>query len=263
RPSKTFTWWIFLSAQVTAEIPFNFLCATATFFSWYYPIGFYKNASPTKTTAERGALVWLLIVGFFNYTSTFGLACIAGIEHEINGANLAYILFIMSLEFCGILKHPSGFWSFMYRCSPFTYWVASILSAGVGDNVAKCSDKEIVYFPPPEGQTCTEYSSPYQQDYGGYLVDSRDGLCGYCPISDTNSYLVDLKVNYNDRWRDWGIFMSYIGINLIFMYALYYIMRVPKKNNRVQDASALKSADNGHIASQTLTDSSETSEKRE
>ncbi|TID20447.1 hypothetical protein CANINC_003564 [Pichia inconspicua] len=263
RPSKTFTWWVFLSAQVTAELPWNLLCATVSYFCWYYPVGFYKNASATHTTAERGALVWLLLVGFFNYASTLGFACIAGIEKEENGANLANILFLMALEFCGILKYPTGFWSFMYRCSPFTYWTSAVLSAGIGDTNLKCSDKEIVYFPPPEGQSCSDYIALYQLETGGYSVDPKDGLCGYCSVSTTNTYLAGVHIDYNKRWRDWGIFICYIGINIISMYVLYYIARVPKKDNRVQNATALKSVDQTRASVLLPSRSSETTSKIE
>ena len=44
RPSKTFSWVAFIAAQVTAEIPYQILAATISFFCWYYPVGMYKNA---------------------------------------------------------------------------------------------------------------------------------------------------------------------------------------------------------------------------
>ncbi|KGK38353.1 hypothetical protein JL09_g2534, partial [Pichia kudriavzevii] len=190
RPSKTFSWWVFLAAQVTAEFPWNLICGTISYFCWYYPIGLQNNASVTHTTAERGALTWLLIVGFFNYASSLGLMCIAGVEQEQNGANISNLLFTMCLNFCGILKYPTGFWKFMYRANPFTFWIASVLGAGVGDTPLVCSSKEIVYFAPPKGETCTTYIQPYIDEAGGYLVDSeREGYCGFCTASNTNAYL--------------------------------------------------------------------------
>ncbi|KAG0680919.1 hypothetical protein C6P42_004577 [Pichia californica] len=243
RPSKTFTWWVFLAAQMSAELPWNIICGTLSYFCWYYPIGFYSNASTTGTTAERGALSWLLIVGVFNYASSLGFACVAGVEEEQNGANIATLLFTMSLNFCGILKFPTGFWKFMYRANAMTYWVASLLSAGVGDTHLICSEKEIVYFKPPDGQSCSEYIDPYMNQFGGYSTNSKDGLCGFCSASDTNTYLKSVHVTYSKRWRDWGIFICFIAINLIAMFFFYWLARVPKKNNRVKDASSLKSND--------------------
>ncbi|ONH74626.1 Multidrug resistance protein CDR1 [Pichia kudriavzevii] len=242
RPSKTFSWWVFLAAQVTAEFPWNLICGTISYFCWYYPIGLQNNASVTHTTAERGALTWLLIVGFFNYASSLGLMCIAGVEQEQNGANISNLLFTMCLNFCGILKYPTGFWKFMYRANPFTFWIASVLGAGVGDTPLVCSSKEIVYFAPPKGETCTTYIQPYIDEAGGYLVDSeREGYCGFCTASNTNAYLKSVHVEYSKRWQNWGIFICFIAINNIFMFLFYWLARVPKKDNRVEDASALKS----------------------
>ncbi|RCK59194.1 hypothetical protein Cantr_07336 [Candida viswanathii] len=44
RPSKTFSWFAFIAAQVTAEIPYQIVAAAISFFCWYYPVGMYKNA---------------------------------------------------------------------------------------------------------------------------------------------------------------------------------------------------------------------------
>lgn len=46
------------------EIPWQILCGTIAFFCWYYPVGLYKNAEPTDSVAERGALMWIIIVLF-------------------------------------------------------------------------------------------------------------------------------------------------------------------------------------------------------
>nr|ACK99557.1 ATP binding cassette transporter Abc1p [Pichia kudriavzevii] len=255
RPSKTFSWWVFLAAQVTAEFPWNLICGTISYFCWYYPIGLQNNASVTHTTAERGALTWLLIVGFFNYASSLGLMCIAGVEQEQNGANISNLLFTMCLNFCGILKYPTGFWKFMYRANPFTFWIASVLGAGVGDTPLVCSSKEIVYFAPPKGETCTTYIQPYIDEAGGYLVDSeREGYCGFCTASNTNAYLKSVHVEYSKRWQNWGIFICFIAINNIFMFLFYWLARVPKKDNRVKDASALKSDEKATLGPQTTSE---------
>ncbi|TID30666.1 hypothetical protein CANINC_000733, partial [Pichia inconspicua] len=74
----------------------------------------------------------------------------------------------------------------------------------------------------------------------------------------TNTYLDSIHVDFHKRWQNWGIFICYIAINIIFMYALYFIARVPKKDNRVQDASALKSEDKKLAATSDSADSSET-----
>ncbi|GMM27622.1 hypothetical protein DAMA08_003380 [Martiniozyma asiatica (nom. inval.)] len=244
RPSKTFSWWAFMASQISVEIPWNVLCGTLAYFCWYYPVGLYKNTYATDTLHERGALTWLLLVAYYNYSSTLGNMCIAGIEKEENGANIASLLFIMSLNFCGVLYYPTGFWSFMYRVSPVTYWISSMLSAGLGATELECAFNELTVFPPPFGETCESYLDLYMSKAGGYLSEQTSAaMCYFCPASNTDVFLVKFHVTYENRWRDWGIFICYIAINISLAFFLYWLVRVPKKSNRIKDASSLKSSD--------------------
>ncbi|ODV86674.1 hypothetical protein CANARDRAFT_6250 [[Candida] arabinofermentans NRRL YB-2248] len=260
RPSKTFSWVAFLLAQITAEIPWNVICGTLAFFCWYYPIGLYNNATENDAVAERGALSWLLIIFFFIYASTLGQACIAGMEISDNAANLSSLLFTMSLNFCGVLYYPTGFWSFMYRCSPCTYWVSAMLSSGLGRAKVECSTTEFVHFPPPSGQTCGQYMEEYISEVGGYLLDSSDTSdCSFCSVASTDVFLASLHINYDHRWRDFGIFICFIAINIGFTIFLYWLARVPKSANRVKAAGSLKSADT--TTSKAIEQKSENSEE--
>ncbi|VEU21196.1 DEKNAAC102123 [Brettanomyces naardenensis] len=242
RPSKTFSWTVFLAAQVSAEIPWNILMGTVGYFCWYYPVGLYENTIATHTTAERGFLTWLLIISFYVYSSTLGQAAIAGVEHKESAASIGALCFSMAMSFCGVMYYPTGFWSFMYYVSPLTYWVSSILSAGIGQSSVHCSPNEFVSFPPPDGQTCGVYMEPYMSAAGGYLQNnSATDMCEFCSLSSTNQYLASVHVNYAHRWRDWGIFFCYIVINEALMLFLYWLARVPKRKDRVEDESKLKS----------------------
>ncbi|QPG73910.1 hypothetical protein FOA43_001225 [Brettanomyces nanus] len=242
RPAKTFSWKVFIAAQITSEIPWNIGIGTIGFFCWYYPIGMYNNTTATHTTAERGALMWLNVISFFIYSSTLGQAAIAGFEKKENGAHIAMLLFTMALNFCGVLYYPTGFWSFMYRVSPFTYWVSSVLSTGLGRSTVHCTSSEFVQFPPPSGMDCSTYMADYIAAAGGYLDDpNATDTCSFCTLSSTDTYLASLHITYDHRWRDWGIFTCYIAVNIIFTLFLYWIVRVPKKSDRVKDESQLKS----------------------
>ena len=46
RPSKTYSWVVFILSSIIVEIPWSVLCATLFFLCWYYPIGYYRNAIP-------------------------------------------------------------------------------------------------------------------------------------------------------------------------------------------------------------------------
>lgn len=101
RPSKMYSWRVFMATNILVELPWNLLVAVLMYFCWYYPVGLYRNAEPTDTVHERGALMFLFLVGFMWFTSTFAHMVIAGIENAETGANIANLLFALLLLFCG------------------------------------------------------------------------------------------------------------------------------------------------------------------
>jgi ABC-2 type transporter len=83
-------------------------------FRRYYPIGMFRNAIPDGQVTERGGLMFLLILEFMIFTSTFTDMIIAGIESAETGGNVAQLMFSLTLIFNGVLASPStlpGFWS--------------------------------------------------------------------------------------------------------------------------------------------------------
>lgn len=104
RPSKTYSWQAFMLASILVELPWNILMAVPAFFSWYYPIGLYRNAYPTDSVTLRGGTMFLLILIFLMFTSTFSSMLIAGIEHPETGSNIAQLLFSFCLIFNGYVR---------------------------------------------------------------------------------------------------------------------------------------------------------------
>lgn len=118
RPSKAYSWQAFMMSNILVEFPWSLLCAALVYVTWYYPIGLYRNAEPTHSVHERGALMFLFILVFLFFTSTFAHMVIAGIPSAETGGNVANIAFSLTLIFCGVLVAPNalpGFWIFMYR----------------------------------------------------------------------------------------------------------------------------------------------------
>ena len=230
-PSRTFSWFAFITAQISSEIPYMTVVGTISFFCWYYPVGLYRNAEPTDAVDQRGVLMWMFLTGFFVYTSTMGQLCMSFNELADNAANLATLLFTMCLNFCGILATKDalpGFWIFMYRCNPFTYLVQGLLSTGLANTEVTCSSYEYVTVQPPLGQTCDNFLGPYAQAAGGYFLDNSDGSCSFCQMRSTNSFLTSVNAIYSERWRNFGIFVAFIAINICLTVFFYWWARVPK-----------------------------------
>lgn len=101
RPSKMYSWQVFMTSNIVVELPWNALVAVLMFFCWYYPVGLYQNAQPTDAVSERGALMFLFLLVFLLFTSTFSHMMIAGVETAETGGNLANLLFALLLLFCG------------------------------------------------------------------------------------------------------------------------------------------------------------------
>ncbi|CUS22780.1 LAQU0S06e05842g1_1 [Lachancea quebecensis] len=240
RPSRTFSWVAFILSQITVEIPWNIAIGTIGFLCYYYPVGFYNNASYAGQLHERGALFWLYATAFYVFTSSMAQLCVAGQEVAEAAGQSASLLYTMALSFCGVMVTPGnmpGFWKFMYRVSPLTYFIDGVLSTGVANSVVECSSYEFVEFTPRPGQTCAEYMSSYISSVGsGYLKnpDATDS-CSFCTASSTNAFLSAVSSNYAHRWRNYGIFLCYIAFNFCMAVFLYWLARVPKKKNRVAD----------------------------
>ncbi|KAL4900736.1 hypothetical protein BDW74DRAFT_92620 [Aspergillus multicolor] len=235
RPSKAYSWKAFMMASICVELPWNILMAVPAYFCWYYPIGLYRNAGPGETV-ERGGTMFLLILIFMMFTSTFSSMIIAGIEHPDTGSNIAQLLFSLCLIFNGVLASPDAmpkFWIFMYRVSPFTYLVGNVLSTGLAGADVNCSEIEILKFPPPDGQSCNDYLGPYADITGASILSSApNGDCRMCPISSTDQFLAGLSINPEDVWRNVGILFVYIIFNAFAAVFLYWLIRVPKKKSQ-------------------------------
>ncbi|KAM5346379.1 hypothetical protein ACJ41O_009384 [Fusarium nematophilum] len=234
RPSKVYSWKIFMLSQLIVELPWNALMSVIMFFCWYYPVGLYRNASDADQLTERGALMFLFLFMFLMFTGTFSTFIIAGFETAEAGANIANLMFMLCLIFCGVLSPQGsmpGFWKFMYYISPFTYIVGGMLSAGVANTNVICASNEFVDFTPPNGTTCYGFMESYIGQVGGYLVDNnaRD-TCSFCTISKTNVFLGALDIKYSDRWRNFAFLWAYVFFNMGAALFVYWLARMPKKS---------------------------------
>jgi hypothetical protein len=94
------------------------------------------------------------------------------LANNLQAAAIVTLLFAMSLTFNGVMQSPTalpGFWIFMYRVSPFTYWIGGIVAAQLHGKVIECSQAELSVFNPPAGQTCGQYLADYLRVAPGTL----------------------------------------------------------------------------------------------
>lgn len=242
RPSKVYSWKVFMLSQLIVELPWNSLMAVIMFLCWYYPVGLYNNASVAGQLTERGGLMFLFLLLFLIFTGTFSTMIIAGFETAEAGANIANLLFMLCLIFCGVLAPKDsmpGFWKFMYYVSPFTYLVGGMLSTAVANTDVICASNEWVQFTPPNGTTCIKFMESYIDQVGGKLqVEQATDKCNFCPISSTNVFLSAVNIDYADRWRNFGLLWVYIFFNMAAALFVYWLARMPKKTFKKKEKKA-------------------------
>jgi ABC-type multidrug transport system permease subunit len=118
------------------------------------------------------------------------------------------------------------FWIFMYRVSPFTYFVEAILGVAVAGAPAQCSSTEIVRVISPTG-TCADFLGAYQSFAGGTILNPQStGECEFCSIATTDVFLSQVGISFSNRWRDSGIIWVFILFNIFAAVFLYWLARV-------------------------------------
>lgn len=234
-PSRTYSWVVFILSMFVSEAPWQALASIITYFTFYYPAGLYRNAVHSNSVHERGALFFLMLLMFFEYTLTFSYMVLAALPGADTAANIGNVLFNISLGMAGVLASKEampGFWIFMYRISPFTYIVGTLMSTGIADSPVVCAPKEILHFPviPTTANNCGDYLGPYAESTGGFIYNpDATSDCQYCSIANTNTYLESYNIFPHDSWRNFGFMFIYIIFNILACLFFYWLARVPKK----------------------------------
>jgi len=224
RPSRVYSWKAFIFSQILVEMPWQLLLGICAWASAFYPV------FGTSNTSESQGLVLLFLVQFYLYAATMAQMAIAAIENASVAAMLGTLMFGLSFVFSGVLQPPDAlprFWIFMYRVSPFSYYIAGLLSAALHDREITCSDVELSVLDPPAGLTCGEYFAKFLTVAPGRLYNPNDTVsCQYCSMSSADQYLAIRNIDNGQRWRNYGIFCCYSIFNVIATVLLYYLFRV-------------------------------------
>lgn len=227
RPSKAYSWKAFIISNIIVEVPYQIITAILIYACFYYAI------IGVQASVRQG-LVLLFCIQLLLYASSFAHMTIAAFPDAETASAVVTLLVFMSLTFCGVLQTPDsfpGFWIFMYRVSPFTYWVSGIVSTQLHGRPVVCSKDETSIFNPPQGQSCGEYLRPFLAQAPGTLQNPQaTESCQFCSISVADQFLVGSRIYWVDRWRNFGIMWAYIFFNIFVAIMTYYIFRVKRWN---------------------------------
>lgn len=225
RPSKAYSWIAFVLANIIVEIPYQLMAGLLIWACFYYPVVGIQ-------TSDRQGLVLLFVLQLFLYASSFAQMTIAAMPDAQTASSFVTVLVLMSILFNGVLQPPSalpGFWIFMYRVSPFTYWIAGIVSTMLHDRTVECASQETQIFDPRAGQTCGAYLAPLASQAPGVLQNPEaTENCRYCAFKVADQFLAGSKIFWSERWRNYGIMWAYICFNIGVAILVYYLFRVRK-----------------------------------
>lgn len=222
--SNMFHWSLLLITQYLNELPYHLLFSTIFFVSFYFPLGIFFEAS-------RSGLFYLnyAIVFQFYYV---GLALLVlYMSPNLESANVIMGFFLsMLITFCGVLQPSSlmpGFWTFMWKLSPYTYFVQNLIGLMMHKKPVRCSKKELSIFNPPAGQTCGEFTKPFFKHGSGYIANPEaTSKCAYCVYKVGDEYLAHISSNFSYLWRNFGIYWAYIAFNIFGMILMYYLIQI-------------------------------------
>ncbi|AQZ09438.1 hypothetical protein BZL39_A03730 [Zygosaccharomyces parabailii] len=222
--SNMFHWSLLLFTQYLAEIPYQFIFSTMFFCGMYFPLRVFFEAS-------RSA------VFFLNYSIMFQLYYISlGLMILYMSPNLPAASVIMGsvitmlIVFSGVVQPVSlmpGFWTFMWKVSPYTYFIQNMVAIVLHKKPVVCKTKELSFFDPPQGSTCGQYMESFLQRAEGYISNpDATSNCAYCQFSVGDEYLAQRGVSYGNLWRNFGFYWAYIVFNFFAMVIIYYIFSV-------------------------------------
>ncbi|KAG6029740.1 hypothetical protein E4U41_000287 [Claviceps citrina] len=248
RPSKAYSWQAFMIANIVVEIPYQIFTGIMIWAASYYPVVGIQSS-------DRQGLVLAFVVQLFIYASSFAIMCQAAMPDAHTASSVVNVLSILSIVFSGVLqtaKALPGFWTFMYRVSPFTYWIGGIVATELHERAIHCSDIELNVFNPPRGSTCGEYLQPLLSTAGGALKNPEaTSQCQYCGVVSADQLLAGSDIFWSDRIRNFGIMWAYVAFNILMAILLYYLFRV-KTWKRKSRASRPKTQHQGEDAEKQL-----------
>ncbi|PHH53809.1 ZEB2-regulated ABC transporter 1 [Ceratocystis fimbriata CBS 114723] len=229
RPSKAYSWKVFIISNVIVEIPFQVFTGILGWCTFYYPVVGIQSSI-------RQVLVLLFLIQLMVYASSFAQMTIAAIPNAETASGIVTLLTIMMLSFCGVLQTPDampGFWIFMYRVSPLTYWIGGIVSTMLHGRKVVCSEAEVSRFNPPSGMTCGTYLADYLADAIGVLQNpDATSDCRYCAYTLADQYLAPSKIKWSEKWRNYGIMWAFVIFNIFIAVVTYWMFRVRKSGGK-------------------------------
>ena len=214
--SKTYSQFAFALSMVLAEIPYSVLSAVCFFLPLYYMPGF--QSSPSRAGYQ---FFMVLITELFAVTLAQAISALTPNSFIASQFNPPMVI-TLSL-FCGVtIPRPQmpWFWrQWLYQLDPFTRLISGMVVTELHGRDVQCTSSEVNSFTAPGNQTCGEYMADFFARGGdGYLLNNATQNCEYCAYKVGDQFYTAYEMSFENRWRDLGIFIAFIGSNLIILF---------------------------------------------
>lgn len=214
--SKMYSPFTFATSMVIAEMPYSLLCAVCFFLPIYYMPGF-------QTESSRAGFQFLMVLITELFSVTLGQCLSALTPSAFISSQFDPFIMITFALFCGVTI-PSTvmpkFWrSWLFQLDPFTRLIGGMVVTALHELPVICSPAELNVFKAPDGITCGDYMQPFFDNGGrGYIVGNDTSNCEYCAYKVGDEFYGPLGFSFDKRWRDFGIFVAFLGSNLIILF---------------------------------------------
>lgn len=223
--SNTYHWSVLLLSQLLVEIPLVLIGSTFLYLCFYFCLG-------VDNSPHIAGVFYLNYMLFAIYYLTFGLWLMYMCTDLQTSAVFVAFLFSFTVSFCGVMQPYAlfpNFWKFMYRVSPYTYFVDTFVSLLLHERKVICDTSEFAPSQPLAGQTCGQFMKDFIDEHGGYLLNpNAPFVCAYCSYASGDEFLSIQNMGYHNRWRNFGICCAFVAFNLFAMFSGFYITSVKK-----------------------------------
>ncbi|KAI2466883.1 ABC-2 type transporter-domain-containing protein [Annulohypoxylon bovei var. microspora] len=216
--SKMYSSFTFTLAMVVAELPYSIICSVFFFLPLYFIPGFQYESS-------RAGYQYFMVLITELFAVTLGQVLASISPSSFVASQFDPFIVITFSLFCGVtIPAPQmpGFWrAWLYQLDPFTRLIGGTVTTALADLPVICEAGELNTFTAPENQTCGEYMDAFfnLEKGAGYLLDNATSVCEYCAYKVGNQFYEPLGFTFDNRWRDLGIFLAFVGSNLIILFA--------------------------------------------
>ncbi|KAI9599431.1 hypothetical protein BDF19DRAFT_428693 [Syncephalis fuscata] len=204
-----YSWWVFTTAMIIAELPYLLLNATMFFVINYYLTNYNPKGS-------RAIYFYLIHVG-----GTF-FSAMMGIFSGVIIPNAAMVTF----------------WRrWMYWVDPYHYVIEGLLTNDLHEKRLYCYNNQFNILQPPPGQTCGAYMARFLAANTGYIDNpSARSDCRYCQYRVGDEFYAAYDWSFVHRWRNFCIIIGFIVANIVIMFVA--MSRFKTKKQKISKISS-------------------------